>query len=56
LDISQNKIETEGFASLLTSLSRNSTISSINASGNQMTRKIKQFSQVSHFLAQNKSI
>ena len=51
LDISQNKIETEGFASLLTSLSRNGTISSINASGNQMTRKIKQFSQVSHFLA-----
>ena len=41
LDISSNKIDTEGFGSLVTSLRLSGAISSINASGNQMTKKTR---------------
>lgn len=56
LDLSSNNIEAEGFCQLVFQLKSSASLLTLNVSNNDLKQEHRQFSQLSQFLATNKSL
>lgn len=56
LDLGNNCIEAEGFCQLVFQLKSSSSLLSLNVSNNDLKQETRQYSQLSQFLASNKSL